>query len=421
MLNVCMFAVAAAKAAGPCDPKSEAELQVLVVKTDLASAKLSASVIFPSSRCGEVAPPSLHKGSDRTSQEAQLGFSASHLGSSSSKSLHCAQSHKPLDTQANSDPKINTSQVPLTTPQSPCNKENHLIQRYSTTKVKDEQEDYLTTQTDGPNVRRDQGTALQDKFSLSNLNIPRDRLHGPASNAGWGIPKGLGLRGGGESSLNNGTSGWGTPPASTSNAGWGQNATAQNATQGASQWGSAPRPGPPAGPNPQPTKGSQSPQQSTQQQQPSQQLNQQQPTTASSSQQGNGGQQQQQNQPPSQQPSQAGGASGNGQGAPAPNGSPSWAQAAGGAGGAGGPGKGPGGPGQPPGPNGTPTTATAKQLEQINSMREALLSQDGWGGVSTLLNTLAFFNLARVTNLCLVELETTGYYLGIKTIGDFFS
>lgn len=370
-----LFTVAAAKAAGPCDPKSEAEPQVLVVKTDLASAKLSASVIFPSSRCGEVAPPSLHKGSDRTSQEAQLGFSASHLGSSSSISLHCAQSHKPLDTQANSDPKINTSQVPLTTPQSPCNKENHLIQRYSTTKVKDEQEDYLTTQTDGPNVRRDQGTALQDKFSLSNLNIPRDRLHGPASNVGWGIPKGLGLRGGGESSLNNGTSNWGTPPTSASNTGsWGQNATAQNATQGASQWGSGVRPGPPSGPNSQPTKGSQSPQQSTQQQQqPSQQ-----PTTASSSQQGNGGQQQQQNQPPSQQPSQAGGASGNGQGAPAPNGSPSWAQAAGGAGG-GGPGK---GPGQPPGPNGGGTTSS-KQLEQINSMREALLSQDGWGGVSS--------------------------------------
>lgn len=287
-MSVCLYvAVAAAKAAGPCDPKSEAELQVLVEETGLASAKLSASVIFPSSRCGEVAPPSLHKGSDRTSQEAQLGFSASHLGSSSSNSLHCAQSHKPLDTQANSDPKINTSQVPLTTPQSPCNKENHLIQRYSTTKVKDEQEDYLTTQkTDGPNVRRDQGTALQDKFSLSNLNIPRDRLHGAASNAGWGIPKGLGLRGGGESSLNNGTSSWGTPPAaSTSNAGWGQNAAAQNAAQGASQWGSAPRPGPPAPgpPNTQPTKGSQSPLQSTMQQ-PSQQQNQQ-PTTASSSQQ----------------------------------------------------------------------------------------------------------------------------------------
>jgi hypothetical protein len=369
--------VAAAKAAGPCDPKSETELQELIAKTNLASAELPASVIFPSSRCGEVAPPSLHKGSDRTSQEAQLGFNASHLGSSSSKSLHCAQSHKPLDTQANSDPKINTSQVPLTTPQSPCNKENHLIQHYSTTKVKDNQEDYSTTQTDGPNVRRDQGVALQDKFSLSNLNIPQDRLHGPASNAGWGIPKGLCLRGGGESSLNNGTSGWGTPPASTSNAaGWGQNASAQSTNQGSSQWGAAPRPGQPTGPNGQPAKGSQSPQQSTpQQQQPTQQPIQ--PTTASGSQQGNGGQQQQ-NQPPSQQPSQAGGASGNGQGAPAPNGSPSWAQAAGGAGGSG-PGK---GPGAPPGPNGG-GTATAKQLEQINTMREALLSQDGWGGVSS--------------------------------------
>ncbi|XP_059475885.1 protein Gawky isoform X3 [Neocloeon triangulifer] len=370
-----MHTVAAAKAAGPCDPKSEAEPQGEVVKSDPASAKLSASVIFPSSRCGEVAPPSLHKGSDRTSQEAQLGFNASHLGSSSSRSLHCAQSHKPLDTQANSDPKINTSQVPLTTPQSPCNKENHLIQRY-TTKVKDEEyKDYATTRSDGPNVRRgDQGAALQeDKFSLSNPNIPRNRLHGPATNVGWGIPRGLGLRGGGENSLNNGTSGWGTPPAGAANSsGWGQNTTAQNANAGAtSQWGAAARPGPPAGPNGQPNKGSQSPPQSAQLQPTQQPI---QPTAASGSQQGNGGQQQQ-NQPPSQQASQPGGASGNGQGAQAPNGSPSWAQAAGGAGGNG-PGK---GPGQPPGPNGG-GAATAKQLEQINSMREALLSQDGWGG-----------------------------------------
>ena len=45
-----------------------------------------------------------------------------------------------------------------------------------------------------------------------------------ASNQGWGIPSGLGLRGGGLNSLNNGTSGWGAPPSNSSAAsatGWG--------------------------------------------------------------------------------------------------------------------------------------------------------------------------------------------------------
>ncbi|ODN04634.1 Protein Gawky [Orchesella cincta] len=50
-----------------------------------------------------------------------------------------------------------------------------------------------------------------------------------ASNKGWGIPKGLGLRGGspGLNSLNNGTSGWGPVPQPTGNAptGWGAPAT----------------------------------------------------------------------------------------------------------------------------------------------------------------------------------------------------
>ncbi|CAG7822859.1 unnamed protein product [Allacma fusca] len=45
-----------------------------------------------------------------------------------------------------------------------------------------------------------------------------------ASNQGWGIPPGVGLRGGGLNSLNNGTSGWGAPPSNSSAAsatGWG--------------------------------------------------------------------------------------------------------------------------------------------------------------------------------------------------------
>lgn len=53
----------------------------------------------------------------------------------------------------------------------------------------------------------------------------------------WGIPKGLGLRGGGENSLNAGTSGWGTPNAS-GGSGWGGNPPGP--PQG--QWGAANRP-----------------------------------------------------------------------------------------------------------------------------------------------------------------------------------
>jgi trinucleotide repeat-containing gene 6 protein len=240
-------------------------------------------------------------------------------------------------------------------------------------------------------------SSSQDKHSLSH-NIPQvdEWWYKPASNAGWGIPRGLGLRGGGESSLNSGTAGWGTPPsASSSNnaGGWGQNAPAQNSNPNQGQWGSAPRPGnnnqgPTGPPNagivksckaiPQyfsdcimvmgmydfTVKGSQSPQ------------GQQQSTSASGGQQSGGGQQPS-SQTPNQQASQSGNGSGSGQQQPPQNGSPSWAQAAGGAGG-GGPGK---GPGQPPGPNGG-GSSSAKQLEQLNSMREALFSQDGWGGVS---------------------------------------
>lgn len=34
--------------------------------------------------------------------------------------------------------------------------------------------------------------------------------------------------------------------------------------------------------------------------------------------------------------------------------------------------------------NNGPSSNTKQQLEQLNSMREAIFSQDGWGGVSTL-------------------------------------
>jgi len=71
---------------------------------------------------------------------------------------------------------------------------------------------------------------------------------GPATNARWGIPPGLGLRGGGESSLNSGTSSWGTPSGGNSNnnnnsnssaGGWGGNAQGQGNTSAQSQWGNS--------------------------------------------------------------------------------------------------------------------------------------------------------------------------------------
>lgn len=69
---------------------------------------------------------------------------------------------------------------------------------------------------------------------------------GPATNARWGIPSGLGLCGGGESSLNSGTSSWGTPSGGNSNnnnnsnssaGGWGGNNQGQGNTAAQSQWG----------------------------------------------------------------------------------------------------------------------------------------------------------------------------------------
>jgi hypothetical protein len=56
-----------------------------------------------------------------------------------------------------------------------------------------------------------------------------DLVEKVASNKGWGIPPGQGLKGGGLNSLNNGTSGWGAPPSN------------QNA--GVTGWGAPPGPG----------------------------------------------------------------------------------------------------------------------------------------------------------------------------------
>jgi trinucleotide repeat-containing gene 6 protein len=70
----------------------------------------------------------------------------------------------------------------------------------------------------------------------------------PATNARWGIPPGLGLCGGGESSLNSGTSNWGTPSGGNSNSnnnsnssagGWGGSNQGQGNTTAQGQWGNS--------------------------------------------------------------------------------------------------------------------------------------------------------------------------------------
>lgn len=255
------------------------------------------------------------------------------------------------------------------------------------------------------NVRKE---VLPQKF--------RGIIQGPASNARWGIPQGLGLRGGGESSLNNGTTGWGTPPSGNNNsnnnannsnnnpgansaaaAGWGTaNSTPNpgNNPGGQAQWGAPNNNRPNSGNNQNagaPPNAGQSPPQSNAPGQPTptpQSGPQGQPNQPAGPQQVPPGQPQPQpnatQPPPTSQP-------------PPQNGSNPWSQAGGDlgpnqpppAGGpannnnGGPPGNGSGVPGGLPPTSGTTTPSTPstkQQLEQLNTMREALFSQDGWGG-----------------------------------------
>jgi hypothetical protein len=88
------------------------------------------------------------------------------------------------------------------------------------------------------------GLLIQYVTQLTRYHSASD--DGPATNARWGIPPGLGLRGGGESSLNSGTSSWGAPSGGNSNnnnnsnsaGGWGGNAQGQGNTPAQNQWGS---------------------------------------------------------------------------------------------------------------------------------------------------------------------------------------
>ena len=199
--------------------------------------------------------------------------------------------------------------------------------------------------------------------SKKNSNPPNRRA--AARRSGWGTHPLLRLCGGADS-VSNGTSGWGPPPASSSSAGtggWGSAPPANNPS-GSSAWG-APSSGP-GGASVMPQQQPQQPQQQSQQQQA-----------------------QQQQQPGGVDDSKSGVATSAASAtAPAVAGGPpsgpqtsgtSWAAAAGkglpvteasNAGGAAG----------SAGANSTASSSTSKQLEELNSVREALFSQDGWGG-----------------------------------------
>ncbi|XP_041978299.1 protein Gawky isoform X2 [Aricia agestis] len=162
----------------------------------------------------------------------------------------------------------------------------------------------------------------------------------------WGVPRRMRLCGGGESSLN-AASGWGSPPASN-NGNWGGNSSSQSNSTNNTQWNSTQRP-PTSQADMNSNKGS------------SNQI----PPTSGASQnwQGNS-----QNMPNAQSNNNAppsngsnGSANGNGGGSNPLNAvnanGPSTANG-----------------------NGSVNNTSSAKIEQLSSMREALFSQDGWGG-----------------------------------------
>ncbi|XP_049868969.1 protein Gawky isoform X2 [Pectinophora gossypiella] len=171
----------------------------------------------------------------------------------------------------------------------------------------------------------------------------------------WGVPRRLRLCGGGESSLNAAT-GWGSPPASNNAGNWGGNSSGQanngsNNTQ--QQWNNTAQRPPTSQADMNSNKGN---------------GNQMPPTSAAS--------QSWQSSPPNMPNSQP-----NNNGAPANNGTNNTGN--GNNGGANPPNSAANTNGPSPGNgnngNNANTTSSAK-IEQLNSMREALFSQDGWGG-----------------------------------------
>ncbi|KAF5283611.1 hypothetical protein FQR65_LT13817 [Abscondita terminalis] len=181
----------------------------------------------------------------------------------------------------------------------------------------------------------DENYSLERLVKLSQRTRELERL-------GFTLP--LRLRGGGESSLSTGTSGWGSPPsqqASNNNAnnssGWGSANAANSNNAGTQQWSNSNR-APTSGPGSQPQDGNKSI--------PNMQQNGQQPATSQSN---NTGWGQPGNKPPS-------GTSVSNTTNSAVTSPPSAVN------------------------SGHSTNSTKQQLEQLNNMREAIFSHDGWGG-----------------------------------------
>ncbi|XP_013199683.1 protein Gawky isoform X1 [Amyelois transitella] len=169
----------------------------------------------------------------------------------------------------------------------------------------------------------------------------------------WGVPRILRLRGGGESSLNAAT-GWGSPPANNSAGNWGGNSSGQtnNGSNNTQQWNNTAQRPPTSQADMNSNKGN---------------GNQMPPTSAAS------GQNWQSSPPnmPNSQPNNNGAPANNGtnNGGNGNNGGTNQPNAAGNANGP-----------SPNGNNGNSMTASSAKIEQLNSMREILYSQDGWGG-----------------------------------------
>lgn len=168
----------------------------------------------------------------------------------------------------------------------------------------------------------------------------------------WGNPYRLRLCGGGESSLNAG-SGWGSPPTANNNAGnWGGSTSGQtnNGTNNTQQWNNTAQRPPTSQADLNSNKGN---------------GNQLPPTSAASA-------QNWQNSPPNLPNSQP-----NNNGAPASNGTNNTTNGNNGINNANG---GVNGSAAGNGTNGNNNSTSSAKIEQLNSMREALFSQDGWGG-----------------------------------------
>ena len=85
--------------------------------------------------------------------------------------------------------------------------------------------------------------SLSKDFKFCQTATQKSNIYrGNHRGAGWGTPIGLGLRGGGETSIANGASGWGPPPQPNTSVarGWGQPpATNSPTSNGTSAWGNS--------------------------------------------------------------------------------------------------------------------------------------------------------------------------------------